>query len=288
MHSDSLQPKADNQQSSHLPFDSATILVASRISLISCCLFAIYVFLVLRSVIPVKLIDPRWQLSVASGLIEHAAFALIGLALLHLAHYLCPGDWSLEVRTGWAARLAIFASLGFLLLIPLTAFDTWTLYQQTANAQGRSSQKALVRLEKLKAAVNQATTIQDLQYRLKTLQAPPLPAALTGQSLQEVRTGLLKSMDQMQAVVTRNTNQQVPEETIVKLWPNIRMILISFCYAIAFAAAGQRRRSPFNFFDEILMSLSFIPGIPVPSAALQLVGDDDSENNNDIPSDSTN
>ena len=53
-------------------------------------LFVTFVVSVVAGALPPQLLDPLWQLRLASSLIDNAPVALLGLGLVHLQAYLSP------------------------------------------------------------------------------------------------------------------------------------------------------------------------------------------------------
>lgn len=80
----------------------------------------VFVFVVAVAVrlFPVQLLDPAWQMTICSALLNQAALPLLALVLLHAASALHPADGRLaSVRKRWRG-LAVAATLGFALLLP--------------------------------------------------------------------------------------------------------------------------------------------------------------------------
>jgi hypothetical protein len=89
------------------------------LSVASISLLVVFTSTVLGSILPARLMDPVWQLSTTATLINNAPVALVGLAGMHLANHLDPGHSILRRRLSVSARLARFAGVGFLLLVPV-------------------------------------------------------------------------------------------------------------------------------------------------------------------------
>jgi hypothetical protein len=222
---------------------SETSSLADRLSVFSLALFVIYGVRVAAAAIPFRPLDTLWQLSVSSALIEGAAIPLLGLGLLHLAAYLNPEDSALVRRRDALARWAILAVLGFLLLIPVQNYASWssvatartrlTTQQTTANRNF-----ALVR-----EAISAATSLEDLQARLQSLQSPELGIRFQnlGLPLAETKRQMLLRLNDIQEQVKTRINAP-PPEAIEDVARNAgRLMATSFVYALAFAIAAQRR-----------------------------------------------
>lgn len=95
--------------------------MASQLGLLAVCLLMLYLLLVLAAILPLRLLDPGWQLRFTQALISNGFLALLGLALIHLTTYLDPSHPDLIRRCNSFAALALVAVLGFPLLIPRRA-----------------------------------------------------------------------------------------------------------------------------------------------------------------------
>lgn len=72
----------------------------------------------IKGAVPVKLLNPAWQVALTSVLDGQAPIALMGLALLYFSVFLDLENPRLQARIAWVGKLAILASVGFLLLNP--------------------------------------------------------------------------------------------------------------------------------------------------------------------------
>ena len=240
---------------------SRSVRLARRLSVFGLCLLLAYVLLILRGALPLQLINPAWQVAVSTALIDNAAIALVGLAIVHFAHYLDPDNERLQWLTSWVARLAILAALGFLLLIPLRAYDTWALLQQMAHGQNRQVAQAIGRLDRFRQVIQLSASKDDLQSRLRAIQAPPLSPSLQAQSLAVIKQELSGSLQKAQAVLERNRKPPNQKARSGLLIGNLRAMLTALIYAIAFAAGGQRPKSQMNFLEDVLQALARIRGL---------------------------
>jgi hypothetical protein len=83
---------------------------APGLSVVALLLFVLFASLVAAALFPLQLLDPAWQLRLAGTLINHAAFPLLGLALLQIAAELGPHDPQLKNRARLCAQLAVAAA----------------------------------------------------------------------------------------------------------------------------------------------------------------------------------
>ena len=98
----------------------------------------------------------------------------------------------------------------------------------------------------MRNAVRSASSKEDLAAQWRDLSIPPLPAALQAQPLSVIRAQLNRTFTQMQAALEQQHQQaqrkNAPIQNLALV--NGRQMLASLLYALAFAAGGQRSRSP--------------------------------------------
>ena len=234
-------------------------LLSSRLDVFGCCLLLAYALLVIRGAVPVQLLNPAWQVASTSVLVDQAPIALVGLSLLYLAGFLDTKNLRLQARVAWVCRLAILASLGFLLLIPLRSYNIWSLPRAVDSAQERRIDNASAQLERMRNAVRTASSQADLAAKWKELSIPALPANLQAQPLSVIRAEMNRTFTQMEAALEQQRQQvqrkSVPTQNLALA--NGRQMLASLLYAVAFAAGGQSSRSRSTFLDDLLSRLRF-------------------------------
>lgn len=100
-------------------------------------LIIVYAVTVTAVAVPVELLQPEWIEKVSGSLRGGASFPLVGAGLMVMAELLDPGSWRLARRVGRIRGLALWAALGFVMLIPLQiAVGINLQYQQKHRGQG--------------------------------------------------------------------------------------------------------------------------------------------------------
>ncbi len=228
--------------------------LAARLFVFAMVLFVIYGVRVIATALPLRPLDTLWQLSVSSALISAAAIPLVGLALLHLAAYLDAANAALERRRDGLARWAILAVLGFLLLIPVQVYASWSTVA-TARARLTTQQTTANRnFALIREAINAATSLEDLQARLQALQSPELGVRFEnlGLPLPETQRQMLIRLNEIEEQV-KTRIKAPPPEAIENVATNaLRVMATSVVYALAFAIAAQRRGREVPLLVEIL------------------------------------
>lgn len=217
------------------------LFLSWRLAFLAYVLFGLFVIQVLAAIVPVRLIDPAWQLSLISSLLAIAYLPLLGLGLLHLASGLSDWDERLRRQLRWAARLALPVCLGFLLLIPLQ----WAALGQLNSKADGQRQRELSRLEtlvtSLRQVVRQSGSTTEIFSRLRSLSAPPPPAAYQSMPLPVLRERMKRDLldAEQQLNLRRADAARSRFWKVVPLASRNTLLLLSFC--LGFAGLAQRR-----------------------------------------------
>ena len=226
---------------------------ADFLSLIALALFVAYGVTVLNTMLPLAILQPAWLVTLISALLDNAPLALLGLGLLHLVAYLEPDDPQLQQRRDSAARWAIGAALGFLLLIPLQAVSAFQGYALLARSQSSALKVASERAEEFRRAIEAASSVEDLQQRIANLQGPGLRLSENGQSLGELKRVLSERLEES----LKSSTSVILSPWNANLWAivqrSLRVLLQAACYGVAFAAGSQRKGSDLSLLREAQM-----------------------------------
>ncbi len=231
-------------------------IFSDRLAVVAMALFAVYLISVLAFILPPRLLDPLWQLSSIKTALEAAPIPLLGLVLLYLAAYLWPANLRLQRRREALARLAILASLGFLLMVPLQGHAVWTAYRRSNSVANQQQASATVRADAVRQAIEQATSVDDLQKRLLALQGPDLRITLDARRipaipLPQLKRQLLSRLDQAEGQFKARVGPIDPATSERITRESLRVMLSAIAFAIAFATLAQRKNSLVPFLIEV-------------------------------------
>jgi hypothetical protein len=232
-----------------------TAIIGDRLALVALTLFAVYGAAVLTSILPPRLLDPLWQLSSTRITVEAAPIPLLGLALLHLAAYLSPTNLQLQRRRDTLARLAVPISLAFLLIVPLQGHAVWRSYRLSNAVADQQQASTSERAERVRLAIEQASSPEDLQHRLLALQRPDLqirldPSRFPAIPLPALKRQLLSQLDQAEGQVKRRFAPVDPATADRMTRESLRIMASSIAFAAGFAACAQRKGQLVPFLVE--------------------------------------
>jgi hypothetical protein len=137
-------------------------LFARILAAASSCFLLVFLAAALAALLPIRVTDPTWQLGVISSLVNNGGFALIILVLLHFASNLEPANGRWQARCASFRHLAIAATLGFLLVVPLQGFATWKAIAASEAATTVQQRQVAQRFGALREAITTAPTLGDL------------------------------------------------------------------------------------------------------------------------------
>lgn len=241
----SSQERQSSPATVEIPADDLScdpIGVAERLAFIGTVLFLVFLTLLLSEILPLRLLDPAWQLGLIQQLLRNAPLPLLGLGLLHLAVVLDPFNPRLVQRRNTAARLALSAALGFLLLVPLLGL---ALVQGRLLHQAQQDRHAMAmrQLDQVGEAVEAARSSTDLKRRLAAVKAPALPASEAALPLGVLRSRLRSDLFQARQALDQRLRPPPAEPVALLLRQHLRTLVLALIFALAFASAAQARGS---------------------------------------------
>lgn len=210
-------------------------------------IFAVFLIRVLASVLPLALMNPLWQLNLASTLVAHGFLPLLGLCLFHIWRVNTQGRQATHRRlirfSRRLNRLTVLAALGFLLLVPLQVRAAYELISTNFSAITQSSERSIAqqRFDSIEKVIRGAPDAQSMQDHLIILRGPAIPPSDLKQPLPELRAKLLDALNKARQLDREATQDQNAQ----KSWPMIREVLITslgaLVYAAGFSAFAQSR-----------------------------------------------
>ena len=232
--------------------------LASLLAAVAMLLLLFFALAVALPLLPLKLADPFWQLAFTSSLCTNGFLALLAVLLLNLAAALLPeADW-LVGRRQLVGSLCRWVAFAFLLLIPLQGLAAWLALDWAGAIESRGARQELQRIAQFRQAVVSANSVAGLQANLVAIQAPPLGPEDQREGLAAIKADLLA---QLQAAEQRARASGVgagsvsakaldPAKLVALGKDSLRVVLLSLGYALAFAAAAQRKGSELSLWAE--------------------------------------
>jgi hypothetical protein len=229
-----------DSRSHQSPLPLPPLMLAPALSAIGLALCLIFVLTVCSQLLPLRLLQPAWQLRASAVLLENGLWPLLGLGLLQLASYLEPTDWRLGERWERLGRLGVIAVLGFVLLMPLQIVATARTLHSLDSKQRSQQDQVESNLKLMRQQIQASTSLGDLQRRIRDIQAPDLlidPASLN-KPLPVLKRSFLASVDQSEQLLRRRFRAEtVRGRSWALLQRTGRGVLLALVLAVAYAAA---------------------------------------------------
>jgi hypothetical protein len=211
--------------------------------------FVFFGTIVLNLLFPIALLNPAWLMRLATGLIGSAYLPLLGLISLNLAVYFYPKQ-NLKTLRSSLAKWAVIASLGFLLLVPLQVWASWSLIRQDFSPLEKGKPAVDEPLQAMEKAIREASDAASLQTQLTILRGPAITPQDMQRPLPELKQILLGSLQQARANLVRKARSTPDPRVWVLIQDAIRFSIGALGYAIGFAAFAQRPNSKQPLLDE--------------------------------------
>ena len=222
-------------------------MLAPALSAIGLALFLTYTLTVCSQLLPLRVLQPAWQLRASAVLLENGIWPLLGLGLLQLASYLEPTSRRLGKRWERLGRLGVIAVLGFLLLMPLQVVATARTLHNLDSTQRSRQQRVERNVNLMRQQIRESTSLEDLQRRIRDIQAPDLviDTASLSKPLPVLKRSFLSSVDQSEQLLRRRFQAEMSRgRPWALLQRSGRGMLLALVLAVAYAAATPRWAEP--------------------------------------------
>jgi len=225
--------------------------VSSILSDIAIGLFALYVAFVVADIVPIRVLDPLWMVALAGTLCNTSTIALAGLAFLHLAAGLCPSSGPIAARRLWCSRLAAWAAVGFLMLLPLIGYANWKGISNIRLANVRNIAVINKKAAEITNQIVQASTPRDLQERMAKVQGPALPNESFALPLENLKKQALASVSQSVRVFENQAVGPFAEAYMPIYKQSLRAAVLSVVAAFGFAAGAWNPKTNTTLLQSI-------------------------------------
>lgn len=210
--------------------------VADTLQWVAYALLLVFLAQVIAALFPLALLQAPWIVRVSAALRGTASLPLLSIGLFLLASIVDAEVLPSSRHLNWIRRLATYAAIGFLLLIPLQSYGAL----RSINTQVQESQVQLNRLAAAANQIQQAATEQQLRQAIREMPGGErLADRPLGADVQTLKTGLLA---RLRPAVNRLENQLKDNKSNAQrsvILPLIRDGLISLAYALGFAGVGS-------------------------------------------------
>jgi hypothetical protein len=202
-------------------------------------LFGIFLVSVVLRSLPLRLLEPLWQVSFVTSVIDMGGYAILGVVVLLTAHLLAPRHealWQQFRRVAWLSR---FAALGYLLLVPLLISALVRDYDLAHKQQLRQLQLVSETERRGAASLRAATSRTELLRAVQGFNAQALPSLLIEEEapLASLRRSAQDLLRRNVAAARAQFGQSENRGLRWILFNNLRLILLALLFAFGFSTA---------------------------------------------------
>lgn len=212
--------------------------MADSLQWLAYALILVFLAQVIFAFFPFGLLQPEWMVRSSTAIRATASLPLMGLAMLMFANMIDGEVMPSSDQLRLIRRIATFAAIGFLLLIPLQSYGSVALIR----GQVQESQGQLKRLADAANLVQNASNEQQLREAIRSIPGgEQLANRPLGADVQTIKTGLLA---RLRPSVKRLENQLKENQSKAlqnTIGPLVRDGFISLAYAVGFASMGYSK-----------------------------------------------
>jgi hypothetical protein len=209
--------------------------MADSLQWLSYGLILVFLAQVISTLFPIALLQPEWMLRVSGSLLATASLPIIALALIMLANTIDKEVMPSSKHLKLFRRIATFAAIGFLLLIPLQTYATVV----GSRSELQKGQAQLTRLVSAGDLVKNAGNEQELRNAIRAIPgAEEVALRPLGADVQTIKKALLDRLRESTNNLKKQLNEAQGKILANSIIPLLRDATIALGYAIGFAGMG--------------------------------------------------
>jgi len=216
-------------------------------------LFVTYGIIVAFDIFPPHLFDPAWMMNFAISLSRNMAIPLAALVFLHVAAWMNPLSNSIQARRNFFSRIARWAMLVFLLLLPLIGYATWAGSNSIKIQNAIQANNARAATKRLLLVIDAATTPSQLQLGLVALSGPTIPNELLSLPLASLKDQSRSIVSETSKAFLFNLDRLGSERFVPFYIQSLKAFLLALVGAVASAALAWNPIKNQSMLAEIVM-----------------------------------
>lgn len=178
----------------------------------------------LSTFIPLRLLNPDWEVQVISALADRVAAPLIGLALVFYQglHTRTKLEISLLKGVSWAA---LGAGILYFLLIPLLIVNSFRLNTTLVSQNALLIQQRMAQVEQVSSRLSRATSKEELATLFTRFSGQPLDTALSAKPFPELKQELLTTLEKAKPTARQEAETLAAERRTTLLKTTLKAFL---------------------------------------------------------------
>ncbi|MBM5822495.1 MAG: hypothetical protein FJ082_08590 [Cyanobacteria bacterium K_Offshore_surface_m2_011] len=201
----------------------------------------------LFSSLPVKLINPAWQLRLISAILASSTFLLLGTLLVCGAWFLNEKNQQLQEQAGLLRRGAGWFAVLLLIIIPFQFFAGYRANSAVQATENQSIQLIKRVIRGATAANNEA----ELRSFLGTLPSPPPLPARFDAPFPEIKKRLITNFDSQLNAANFQAGELRRQRLERFIGEAVRNSVLAFLMAVGFTGIAEKQGPLFGLFRRL-------------------------------------
>jgi len=223
--------------------------MADSLQWLSFALILVFLAQVIAALFPISLLQPEWMVRFSSSLRGIASLPLMALGLIMLANMIDDKVMPSSSHLQLMRRIASFAAIGFLLLIPLQTYGTVV----GIRSQLQQNQAQLNRLTSAAELVQNAINEPQLRDAIRAIPgADGVADQPLGADVKTIKLALLNKLRESTNSLQTQLDDSKTKAIQDIIPPLIRDAIISLAYAIGFAGMAYGRNGNSSLLRRLL------------------------------------
>ncbi|WP_254976101.1 hypothetical protein [Cyanobium sp. Lug-B] len=201
----------------------------------------------LFSSLPVKLIDPAWQLRLISAILASSTFLLLGILLVCGAVFLNERNQQLLEQAGLLRRLAGWFAVLLLIIIP---FQFYAGHRANGAVQAKENQSIQL-IKRIIRGATAANNEEELRSFLGSLPTPPPLPARFDAPFPEIKKRLISNFDSQLNAANFQAGELRRQRLEQFIGEAVRNSVLAILMAIGFSGIAEKEGPLFGMFRRL-------------------------------------
>ncbi len=197
--------------------------------------------------LPVRLLDPAWQLRLMSAILANTTFLLLGTLLVCSGMYLDEKNQKLQQQAGFLRKAAGWFSVLLVIIIPFQFYAGFRANRAVQATENQSIQLIKKIIRGATAANNEA----ELRSFLATLPSPPPLPARFDAPFPEIKNRLITNFDSQLNAANFQAGELRRKRLEQFIGEAVRNSVLAVLMAIGFSGIAEKEGPLFGIFRRL-------------------------------------
>ncbi|MEB3331529.1 MAG: hypothetical protein VKI83_03435 [Synechococcaceae cyanobacterium] len=194
---------------------------------------------------------PGWILNLSVTLVNGATMPMVALCLLQVVAFLERGLAIEQRLLEWFRYLALWAAVGFLMLLPLLGFCSWQVLSGASAEDARQARQAERAIERVEILGRSGLEGSELKRRLEQIPGVRVPVDFEKRDQPQLRKELGQSVLRGRSLLIEQQVGRRNQRLVLMMRNWLRVPLSCLAYALAFGAFARRSNTSRPLYEEL-------------------------------------